>query len=348
MMAAPGEPQLYQDDQAPIRLLICDDSIFMRMAIKTICEEISGVEVVAEAENGQEVIDAVRVYKPDVITMDVDMPGVDGISATATIRSESDVPVIVVSGLTERRGHLAKRMLEVGAVDVIWKSGSLMDIDISGIAQTIVDKVLFWGARAPVLNAIKPAGIQSVAQGYDIIHLSAGTGAPQSVNAVLGPLPGDYPPLVVTADIPSSCMEGFSRQLEKRTGLSLREPQENTVLERGCIYVLHGDSRLSVTALGDSFRVMRENQPRAGEKQSCSWRMHANLAIAAKNPLMIVLSGAVADPRGLKLAMKNQCDIWIQKRDSCVDASGCEAAVKAISAARELSPSSISGLLGVS
>ena len=132
---------------APVRLLICDDSIFMRMAIRAICEERPDIEILGEAKNGNEAIDMVARLRPDVITMDIDMPGGNGASATETIAREFDTPIIILSGLRQRRSVVAAKLREMGASDVIWKSASMMDIDIDGIGGLIVEKVLHWGRR---------------------------------------------------------------------------------------------------------------------------------------------------------------------------------------------------------
>lgn len=130
---------------AAVRLLVCDDSIFMRMAIHAICDERPDIEIVGEATNGAEAIAMAKQLSPDVITMDVDMPDVNGASATRTIASETNIPIVILSGLRQRRSAAADKLRDLGASDVIWKSASMMDIDIDGIAGLILEKVLFWG-----------------------------------------------------------------------------------------------------------------------------------------------------------------------------------------------------------
>lgn len=130
-----------------VRLLICDDSIFMRMAIRAICEDRPDIRIVGEAKSGEEAIAMVESLHPDVVTMDVDMPGMNGASATETISQRFGTPIIILSGVRQRRSIVAARLRELGAADVIWKSASMMDIDIDGIAEIIVGKVLHWGRR---------------------------------------------------------------------------------------------------------------------------------------------------------------------------------------------------------
>ena len=142
-----GEEDELATQARPVRLLICDDSIFMRMAVRTLCEDHPEISVVGEAKDGAEAIELVETLRPDVVTMDVNMPGVNGASATESIVKTYQIPVIILSGLTQRRSAMANRLLEIGAADVIWKSASLMDIDIDAVAQIIIDKVLYWGRK---------------------------------------------------------------------------------------------------------------------------------------------------------------------------------------------------------
>lgn len=132
-------------NHAPVRLLICDDSIFMRMAIHAICDDRPDIDIIGDARNGSEAVDLARSLSPDVITMDVDMPDMNGASATQTIATQLGIPIIILSGMRQRRSVAAAKLREMGASDVIWKSASMMDIDIDGIGGIIVDKVLHWG-----------------------------------------------------------------------------------------------------------------------------------------------------------------------------------------------------------
>lgn len=136
------------DKPAPVRLLICDDSVFMRMAIRAICEDRPDIEIVGEAKTGSEAVDLAQSLAPNVITMDIDMPEGNGAAATQRIASETGIPIIILSGMRQRRSVAAAKLRDLGASDVIWKSASMMDIDIDGIADIIVEKVLHWGSAA--------------------------------------------------------------------------------------------------------------------------------------------------------------------------------------------------------
>jgi len=331
----------------PVRLLICDDSIFMRMAIRTICEDHPQITIIGEAKNGAEVIEAVRTLAPDVITMDVDMPGIDGIAATETISAEYDVPIIILSALTEKRSALAQHTLDAGAVDVIWKSASLMDIDIGGIADTIVEKILLWGTR-PHQEQSLPENEVVEREEHDIILIALGTGGPHAVGSCLGILPPDTPPIIVAANIPSACMEGFMRYLQRVTGQKTSEAEEGQFLQGNCIYVISSEMRLGVQKTDTGLCFNREPPQASTENWASSWRLQASIAATAEKPMVLLLSGALTDPRAVKTMSSRAVKVVVQNRLSCVDTAGGEIALTHMPSAIELTPASIQKMLGVS
>lgn len=329
----------------PIRLLICDDSIFMRMAIRTLCEEEQQIIIVGEAKDGAEAIEAARTLEPDVVTMDVDMPGVDGVSATETIVRDYDIPVIILSGVTQRRSALANRALEIGAVDVIWKSASLMDIDIGGVAHTIIEKVLLWGRRPVNPGPYRDADAPIIAGPHDAILLSLGDGGPHALRMVLEPLPESGPPVIITADIPMACMEGFIQFVQRATGRPTVEAAERQVLRSGEIFIAHNTARLAVGSADSELVFQRVSPHETGNIQSTCSMMQATLANVAKNPLIVILSGASAEAWALKSAEARGLPVVVQLLASCVETKGARMALTEVSSAHEMSPSAISGLV---
>ncbi len=129
------------------RLLIADDSAFMRIAIRKMVSEYDDIEVVGEASNGQIALQMAKELKPDVITMDVEMPVMNGIDAVRDIMAQCPTPVIMVSSLTEKDSETTVKALSLGAVDFIAKQSSFVQLDIVKIGQELVEKLRFWGAR---------------------------------------------------------------------------------------------------------------------------------------------------------------------------------------------------------
>ncbi|QIE56695.1 response regulator [Pikeienuella piscinae] len=336
-----------QDRPHPVHLLICDDSIFMRMAIRTLCEEDPRIVVIGEARDGAEAIEAVRTLQPDVVTMDVDMPGVDGASATERIVRESEIPVIMLSGINRSRSALTDHLLECGAVDVIWKSASMMDIDIGGVAQTIIEKVLFWGQK-PANPGPYPAGDpQDGAQAHDVVLLSLGDGGPHAVAAALGEPVAGTAPIIVAADIPMACMDGFMRRLGRVTGLPVTHVEDGTALHHDNIYVVPGTARLRLKREGDEMSFHPDPAAAPLSNNSAFSTTQVMLANAGMTALIVLLSGGRPTMQAMKLSAARGARILVQSPDTCVSSAGFAEVLADVESAKAATPGEIRRILGM-
>lgn len=287
----------------PVKLLICDDSVFMRMAVRALCEAHPAIEIVGEAEDGEDAVTAARELKPDVITMDLSMPGMDGVAATQAIIQENDTSIIVLSSLTERRNTLAEKLMELGAVDAIWKSASLMDIDIDGIATTILEKILFWGSRHretlddapktnyPMKNVEERIALLSSKK--NAILMTLGAGSHDRLNLVFDQLHPQSPPVILVPNVPKSCRDGFLRAVKRSTQSPVFIASDGDPLESGNIYCVFASSELAVHKKGEEIFFHSINQALAeNEKQLPS--IYQSLISCNIAPLCVVLSGSSA------------------------------------------------------
>lgn len=328
--------------QPSVRLLICDDSIFMRMAIRTLCEEHEDIEIVGEAKDGKEAIEMVTSLRPDVITMDVDMPGIDGVSATQTIVESHRIPVIILSGLTQRRSALANQFLESGAVDVIWKSASMMDIDIGGIAHTIIEKVLFWGR--PVLPAASDIEDSAPSvQPFDVTLLTLGEGGASALMQTLAPLPPDGPPLLVAAQAPVACAEGLMRMMGRLTGLRVVQASEGLVLETGMVVLVSGMTRYQLVSDGQMLYFRKTSALLT--HGAVFGPLHQGLISFGLNVMCIALSGSSADREYIQASAQSHTQLFVQDPATCAKPEGCLDLLDTVDFARPLSLSTIKNVL---
>ena len=216
-----------------ITVVVTDDSAFMRRAIQKMLEKVPEIRVVGTAASGEECIEMVERLQPDVVTMDVEMPGIGGLEAARTIVERRGPPIIMVSALTRDGAETTLRALELGAVDFIPKPDSAL-IDIVNVQRELVEKVKHFGSRRAYLRAVREttrisratvlerppprpvpprAPVRAGAGTFTCVAIGTSTGGPVALSQILPKLPADFPiPLVVVQHMPL----GFTRPLAER------------------------------------------------------------------------------------------------------------------------------------
>lgn len=228
----------------PINVLVVDDSAFMRIAITKMLEGEPDIVVSGTARNGDEAILKARQLQPDVITMDVEMPGMSGLEAVREITSWSDAPIIMVSALTQEGAETTFRALELGAVDFIPKPDAAY-VKISDVARDLVAKVRVFARRAPGRRtpprpkvALPPLMEQAEASAprgaFECVAIGTSTGGPVALSRIIPALPKEFPvPIVIVQHMPP----GFTRPLADRLNASSRitvaEGSDGMVLRKG-------------------------------------------------------------------------------------------------------------------
>lgn len=254
-----------------IRLLVVDDSALMRRLLTGIFEG-EGDFTVATARDGAAAIEQLHRFGPDVITLDINMPGMDGIACLDRIMVEKPCPVVMVSSYTAAGANETMRALELGAIDFIPKPEGAVTLDIDSLAPRIVEKVRGAAAarlrptlrladrvraRSGLLPARKerrvtqamPAALvvqARAAPGDGLVLVGTSTGGPQALDALLGPLPADFPwPILVAQHMPSTFTGALAERLDRLCALAVSEVSSPTPLNRG-VYIARGDADMIV------------------------------------------------------------------------------------------------------
>ncbi|WP_348698433.1 chemotaxis-specific protein-glutamate methyltransferase CheB [Duganella fentianensis] len=265
----------------PIKLLIVDDSALMRRQISQVFEA-EGDFKIALARNGREAVEQNQQFQPDVITLDINMPELDGLSALARIMAERPVPVVMVSSLTEKGALATFEALALGAVDYVAKPGGTISLSIDLVKQALVEQVraaVSARARPPgrarglaarlraereALRAAKPAPRKrsdGVAEGLVLIGVS--TGGPGTLETILPQLPADFPyPVIVAQHMPPAFTGPFAQRMNGMCALNVVEVQRQMDLQAGTVYIARGGADVVVSARAGKLVVLPRPESR--------------------------------------------------------------------------------------
>lgn len=312
-----------------IRVLVVDDSAFMRKAIGTMLANDPEIEVVGTAKNGQEGLDMVRSLSPDVVTMDMEMPVMDGLSALKRIMMEMPRPVIMISSLTVEGAEATLKALEAGAVDFIPKKLSRVSLEIIKIEHDLRAKVKAV-ARRRLLRPSRPAAAPRVqpprrplsgASARAVVAIGVSTGGPPAVQSILSQLPENFPACVLIAQhMPQAFTGPFAKRLDSLSKLAVSEAVDGAPVIPGKVYVAPGGSHLRVRREGMRLVVEVGSEPRTAlYKPSVNELMGSVADVIGSRALGLMLTGMGND--GLEGAKKLKAAggrLMAQNDASCV------------------------------
>ena len=267
-----------------LKLLIVDDSALMRRQLVTLFEAAGDFEI-RQARNGQEAVDENRSFKPDVVSLDINMPEMDGITALSLIMAERPVPVVMVSSLTEKGALATFEALNLGAVDYIAKPGGTISLSIGEIKDELLRKVRdAAGARlkgkAPppprsprgLANRLRDERAKAAAPpeaarrggGRDgLVLIGVSTGGPRTLEDILPLLPADFPwPVLVAQHMPAAFTKPFAERLNELCPLQVIEAAHPMPLERGTIYLGKGGADMVVARRAGKLTVLARPENR--------------------------------------------------------------------------------------
>jgi len=255
-----GNPKL-------IQVLVADDSAFMRTALTRMIESDPGLRVGGTAQTGQEALDKIPRLNPDVVTLDVEMPGINGLETLRHIMKEFPRPVIMVSSLTQEGAETTLEALSIGAFDYLPKQSSFVSLDIVKIREELIAKIKAAAGshrrrRPPTPSQTMPpaAPLRQVPNHppASLVALGTSTGGPKALQEILPLLPADLSvPVVIVQHMPPGFTGPFARRLNNLCKVEVREAQADEQLKPGVVYIAPAGKHMTVHRQATSRAIVR-------------------------------------------------------------------------------------------
>ncbi|MBI1194747.1 MAG: chemotaxis-specific protein-glutamate methyltransferase CheB [Gammaproteobacteria bacterium] len=324
-----------------IRVLIVDDSSFFRRIVRSILAKDATFELIGEAKNGAEAVEMATRLKPDVITMDVEMPVMGGIAAVGEILARVPAKILMLSSLTQKGAQFTLDALNAGAVDFLTKdirgseivSDNFTDALLTKLRQihhlsvpqlkaqlSAADGVPSAGGSARVGTSARQASAHNF-ENDSLLLIGASTGGPAALQKVIPCMPGNFPvPVVIIQHMPAGFTSPFARRLDEQSEISVCHAEDGMTLLPRHAYVAPGGMQLTVANSGGQLRsVIREPNAEQIYRPCIDIALSSAAASIGRGACAIIMTGMGADGREGARALKREgAKIWAQDEASSV------------------------------
>lgn len=287
------------------RVLIVDDSAYMRKVLEELIRSDPKLEVVGQAKDGREAITMAQSLQPDVVTMDLNMPRMDGLEATQHIMTQNPRPILIVSSESRQGAASTLRALELGAIDFVPKPSSAIDLDLKNVREELLGKLKMAAKVRVVRTAARhdpSAGVETKSQPpstkeaancdarLPLVVIAASTGGPATLMRLIPRFPKNFPAAVVLVQhMPATFTSQLSMQLTEVASIRVKEAEANEPLQAGTIYVCPGSHHLRISLTG---RIKLDDGPRISGYRPCAdVALETAAAYGGANVIGVVLTG---------------------------------------------------------
>lgn len=328
-----------------IKLLIVDDSVFMRQALSKIFSQ-PDIEIVGLARNGKEAVQMAAELSPDVITMDIEMPVMNGLDALREIMKSNPVPVLMVSTLTSEGADATLEALSLGAVDFITKKNNFTEM--GSLKDELLEKVRNIAHNSEVKNRLirrrllqrfqeskpkvvlpkeTPTGSSTQfellsrqkprPEEIDVVGIGISTGGPAALQEVFSQLPGSLPfPILIVQHMPPLFTKSLANRLNSLSNVNVKEAENMDTLQDGWAYIAPGGMQMTVNRQG---RIVISTEPNTLFKPSADVMFKSVAEIFGSHSVGIIMTGMGNDgTEGLRLISEKGGYVIAQSPDSCV------------------------------
>jgi len=325
------------DRTGAIRVLVVDDSAFVRQALSRILGTDPDIQVVGLAADGREGIDKVAALKPDVVTLDIQMPRMGGLEALKHIMAESPVPVLLLSSLTREGAAITLQGLELGALDFVDKSRVQGSMNLLNLAEELKAKIRAIVGASPRLGGgvMVPGPAAAPAPHVhrsDVVVIATSTGGPPALQAIIPRLPDNLAcAILVVQHMPLGFTRSLAERLDSRSELTVREAEDGDTIEPGLVFIAPAGRHMKVRRKGTKVKVVLDDEPRSSLHRPSADVLMATVAQAyGSRALGVILTGMGADGvEGLRAIREAGGRTLAESEETCAIYGMPKAAVEA-------------------
>lgn len=304
------------------KVLIVDDSAFMRKLINDFLSDQTQIEVIGTARNGEDALRKIKELKPDVVTMDVEMPVLNGLEALKIIMKESPVPVIMLSSTTKEGAENTLLAIQNGAVDFIAKPSGAISLDLYKVKDELIEKVL--SARKANISRLVDSKVNQIISvpklsnyskielgnqsainprqkweksSKKIICIGTSTGGPRALQHVLTKLPKEIDaPLFIVQHMPPGFTKSLASRLDSLSNIKVKEAEDGELAQKGVAYIAPGGYHLKVKQVGTSLAIQLDQSPvRSGHRPSVDVLFESISDLRGYAKIAVIMTGMGAD-----------------------------------------------------
>ncbi len=294
-----------QELDTRIKVLVVDDSSFIRRAVIRMFDGNRDIRIVDVAVDGEMALARIKEQRPDVVTLDVKMPGMDGLTALARIMKECPTPVIMLSSLTEKGGENTLRALELGAVDFVDKTAAGGPMGIAGLTRELGDKIKIAAGinlhklreRAAATPQALPEHEVPTVSKTELIVIGTSTGGPQALQALLTYMPANCScPILIVQHMPVGFTTSLAERLNRISELTVKEGEDGEQPLAGCVYLAPAGKHMRVRRAGDELRIRLDMAPEHSlHRPAVDVLFQSAAEVSGEKCLALVLTGMGKD-----------------------------------------------------
>ncbi|KHF39759.1 protein-glutamate methylesterase/protein-glutamine glutaminase [Halalkalibacter okhensis] len=316
-----------------IKVLVVDDSAFMRKVLSEMLNQHPRIHVVGTARNGEDALKKHITLRPDVITLDVEMPIMDGLQTLKYIMEKDPCPVVMVSSTTKVGAENTLLAIEYGAVDFVTKPSGAISLDMDKVRHLIIEKVL----QASKANIRKPTlfkkeieqehknramEIKKHSEMKKIIAIGTSTGGPRALKDVITNLPPKLPaPVLVVQHMPPGFTLSLAKRLDSLSEVDVKEAEDGEILKNGTVYIAPGGYHLTVKKIGAVYAVhTHQEEARRGHRPSVDVMFESLAYFPEVETIAVIMTGMGADGTEGLIKLKQStpnCYAITETEESC-------------------------------